>query len=215
VDITSVEGLLVVVLFVFPGALGDILMREFLRMLQPRSEFRQLTSAVGWSLSALLVVEAWEAIGQGSFGGFLISPVLRLGPTARGLSEVASHWLAFAVLAALLPLLLRKFLLTPAMQALTKHGQVFRTVQVSTIDRALDMAHVRTPKGSLPARVTTDSGTITGSVVWSTQGREEDAALILQKSNADKSLTWVPVRSVVFLELFDDPKRLDADSRRD
>lgn len=208
-DITSVEGLLVALLFVFPGALGDIAMRESLDMLQPKTAFRQLTSAVAWSLTALLALESLAAFGAGSFGQFLIDPVLSIGPSGEGVDVVASRWIVFAVVAALLPALTRRYLVQPLINRLEDSFEIqFRTLQRSSIDVALEKAHLQTPGGALPSRVTTPEGTVEGFVVWSTVGREEDAALILQKTEDDKSLVWVPARSIVALELFDKQERL-------
>jgi len=209
-DITSIEGLLVVLLFIFPGAVGDIAMREFLNMLPPRSDFRQLTSALAWSLLALLTIEGVSSVSGSTFGSYLIQPAVEFGSNAETVGPVASRWVVFALVAAFLPWFVRWVLLRPVMALLEKMGLTFRTLQASSLDQVLKMAHEQSPGGVLPARITTEEFMVEGTIIWSTQGREEDAALILQKSSEDKSLTWVPARSMVSLELFDDPSRLSV-----
>ena len=94
-DLGSVIGIIVTLMLLVPGGIGDVWMRSLHRMPEPRSDFRQLLSAVTWSISALAVVElSAAAVTRKAMGSFILKEV----PTISSSSDVGSLAGRYAVL---------------------------------------------------------------------------------------------------------------------
>ena len=196
-DLGSVEGLLIALLLIAPGALGDQLMRVVTVMPQPRSDFGRLLAALSWStfgLASVELVNAWSTAG--AFGDFLIVPITR-GLAESSLGALGSRYLVFVAVAALAPPLARWVLRLRHVESLIGG----RTLSEPTLAR-LFRYRPDSLSDSPYAEVVTEQGTFEGWVRWNSNESDEDAALIL-RDLCSNSVTLIPVKQIVALTLKD------------
>lgn len=192
-DFGSVEGVVITLLLLVPGGLGDVLMRSITGLGAPTSNFRQLLSAVAWSISGLGAVETVNSfISQGEFGGFLLEPITRISSGAQE-AELAVRYLVYVSVVVVLPPLAR----AAARRAMRAASRA--TLAGPSFDRLIDYGP-KTSEGHRFAEIETERGAVSGWVLWSTRGEVEDAAVIL-RSHENQGVTWVPARSIVWARI--------------
>ncbi|CAN5494472.1 hypothetical protein BH23ACT6_BH23ACT6_27290 [soil metagenome] len=201
----SVEGVVVMLVVLLPGGLGDALMRFVTKMPPPQDNWSQIIAAAAWSVSSLSLVELAYSAFRNNFGEFLIVP-LTGGDVASGVGAVAGwRYAAYVGVAIVFPSLARWGVRQPFIEKLAGG----RTMAEHSIDRLLRYAPPL-PEAYGPAtggyvRILTDGGgPIEGWVQWASDSLEgEDAAYIVRDADS-LGVTWVPlssVRSLTYVDL--------------
>ncbi len=155
--LSSTTGLLIALMVLVPGGIGDVLMRKLTRMPRPHSDFRQVLSAVVWSVAALVLVELINsAATAAAFGDYLIVPAGDVGSSQAAVS-LAGRYLVFTAVAVTLPAAAR------GLGCFVIEHFTRRTLDEPTIDRLRRLM----PKGGKPwhyARIQLEDELVEGFV---------------------------------------------------
>jgi len=174
-DLTSLEGLLIALLVIVPGAAGDALMRRVLDKPRPRSGFSELLRAVLWSGAALAVVEIGaRTFGDDErFGNYLLSPVSKITEPLEAV-DLTGAYLVYLAVALLLPLVG-----TFVVDRLTRWFSD-RTPDAISFDELFEHYAPRTPEGYVFVVADLGDEEVDGWYLWRSTGDVDDRALILR-----------------------------------
>jgi Family of unknown function (DUF6338) len=202
-DIGSLEGALLFLILLLPGAIGYSLMQALTILPEQRSEGARFISAAAWSVAALALIEiAVSLIHSSPFGNYLIQPVADGAIRGNISGNVAIRYLVLVFVAILLP---------TAMRWLTRRRKVERlfkgrTLVEPTLYRALQYApanrHLSSGRAVPYVRLRTEDTEVEGWLRWISYGTRDDASVII-RSRMDYSVTWVPIRTIRCLTFVD------------
>lgn len=129
-SLTSIEGILVALVFILPGAMG-LQLRSYLWSGTSGGSTENLISAIAFSTGGLLFVEfatavaGWVSSWSAHFGDFLLKDlVTSSNPIAAASPATWSRYLLFAIAVILLPSLLRWLRERPWIIAVKKTGHL-------------------------------------------------------------------------------------------
>lgn len=200
-DVGSVEAVILALLLLVPGGVGDLVMRSVTNMPEPRSDFGRVLSAVSWSTAALAICEClWAVLEWGPFGSYLLNRIIEAN-SLSAVTELAHRYLGYIAVAAILPGLVRWL----ARRQLVE--QVFRgrTLLEPGMDRLFEKYLPPSPNPAWRqpyARVRLDGGLAEGWVKWSLSGDSPEAGIILQAVGTDGAI-WIPAGEVKGIEVVD------------
>jgi hypothetical protein len=208
-DIGSLEGALLFLILLLPGAIGYSLMQAVTILPEQRSEGARIFSAAAWSVAALALIEiAASLINDSPFGNYLIQPVADGAILGSISGNVAIRYLVLVVVAILLPTGIRWLTRRRRVERLFKG----RTLVEPTLYRALQYApanrHLASGTAVPYVRLRTEEGEVEGWLRWISYGTRDDASVIV-RNRVDYSITWVPVRTIRCLTFVDLSNEVD------
>jgi len=197
VDVTSIEGLLVALLVVIPGAAGDGLMRRVLNKPRPKTGFSEVLRAILWSGAALVIVEIAARLLRGGteFGDFLLNRTSAVSEAEAAVDLTGAYVVYFAV-ALCLPIL-GTLIVDRATRSFTD-----RTPDAIAFDELFERFAPRTVEGYVFAVADLGDDEVDGWFLWRSTGDVADRALLLRDFESE-SVTLVPFESMRTLTLID------------
>lgn len=195
VSLGSVEGVLLTLLLVLPGATADLLMGVLLDKPRARSTSERLTASVLLSIGGLVVVELLHAgvTATATAGDFLLRDLLADPPV---LEVAAARYPIFFAATVAAPLMLRWVAGLKPVEDRMPGGW---TIDARSLDRARRVAPPTSEGDSRKVRCVMDdsaSTVVDGYLKWvPTIGHDPDPGYVLRDLASD-AIHWVPLRSV-------------------
>lgn len=211
-DVGSVEAVLLALMLLVPGGVGDLVMRSVTNMPEPRSDFGRLLSAMSWSTASLAACEAlWAILRRGPFGTYLLDQVIA-AESLTSITGIAPRYLGYILVASVMPALVRWVARRRVVEIVVFRR---RTLLEPGLDRLFDKYKPAPPEGTKWgsfARVRVADAIVEGWVKWTLSGDTPEAGVILQNVETDSAI-WIPMAEVKRLELVDLRYDLDLQDR--
>lgn len=188
-------------LVIVPGWFSGMAMTWLTGLPRSHGTMEPVVGAITRSLLGLVALELVTWARGPEFGWFLLTPLLSGQILEFGAVEVVLRYILLLLVVVVVPTGLRWLGQRPFFER--RLGQ--RTAREASLHR-LCRYHPASRYGAPLVRLVTIDGTVEGWLQWSSDGTEQDQAVIV-RAEGSHAVTWVPVSSVVHYTILDPDRR--------